>query len=164
MPRPLTAWNPQHGRGRRAGALGILAKLNETANDAEIDKIVKFALPLQQAHVDAVREQSLRLAAKEDPTEPSINPMAPLGDRRSPPDAEPSKLPREQKPSVDDHDRVVGDELALGHNSAGGGLVERAPDDAPIARGQRDQHLLHQRGDIVCAFEVPRGRVSTERR
>jgi hypothetical protein len=25
------------GRGRRAGALGILAKLNETANDAEID-------------------------------------------------------------------------------------------------------------------------------
>jgi predicted Rossmann-fold nucleotide-binding protein len=47
----------------------ILAKLNETANDAEIDKIVKFALPLQQAHVDAVREQSLRLAGKEDPTE-----------------------------------------------------------------------------------------------
>ncbi len=49
----------------------ILAKLNETANDAEIAKIVKFALPLQQAHVDAVREQSLRLAAKEDPTEPA---------------------------------------------------------------------------------------------
>jgi plasmid replication initiation protein len=49
----------------------ILAKLNETANDAEIDKIVKFALPLQQAHVDAVREQSLRLAGKEDATEPA---------------------------------------------------------------------------------------------
>ena len=49
----------------------ILAKLNETANDAEIDKIVKFALPLQQAHVDAVREQSLRLAGKEDPTDPA---------------------------------------------------------------------------------------------
>jgi predicted Rossmann-fold nucleotide-binding protein len=49
----------------------ILAKLNETANDAEIDKIVKFALPLQQAHVDAVREQSLRLAGKQDPTEPA---------------------------------------------------------------------------------------------
>jgi hypothetical protein len=45
----------------------ILAKLNETANDAEIDKIVKFALPLQQAHVDAVREQSLRLAANKTP-------------------------------------------------------------------------------------------------
>lgn len=46
----------------------ILAKLNETANSAEI---AKFALPLQQAHVDAVREQSLRLAGKEDPTEPA---------------------------------------------------------------------------------------------
>jgi hypothetical protein len=49
--------------------LEILSKLNETANDAEIDKIVNFALPLQQAHVDAVREQSLRLAGEEDPTE-----------------------------------------------------------------------------------------------
>ena len=29
-------------------ALGVLAKLNETANDAEIDNFVKFALPLQQ--------------------------------------------------------------------------------------------------------------------
>jgi di/tripeptidase len=47
----------------------ILAKLNETANDPDIDRIVKFALPLQQAHVDAVREQSLRLAGKQDPTE-----------------------------------------------------------------------------------------------
>jgi hypothetical protein len=49
----------------------ILAKLNETANDAEIATIVKFALPLQQAHVDAVREQSLRLAGEQDPTEPA---------------------------------------------------------------------------------------------
>jgi hypothetical protein len=49
----------------------ILAKLNENAHDAEIDKIVKFALPLQQGRVDAVREQSLRLAAKEDPAEPA---------------------------------------------------------------------------------------------
>jgi hypothetical protein len=49
----------------------ILAKLNETANDAEIATIVKFALPLQQAHVDAVREQSLRLAGEQDPTEPT---------------------------------------------------------------------------------------------
>ena len=51
--------------------LEILAKLNETANDREIDKIVNFALPLQQAHVDAVREQSLRLAGEEDPSEPA---------------------------------------------------------------------------------------------
>lgn len=49
----------------------ILAKLNETANDTEIDRIVKFALPLQQAHVAAVREHSLRLAGQEDPTEPA---------------------------------------------------------------------------------------------
>jgi hypothetical protein len=49
----------------------ILAKLNEKADDAEIATIVKFALPLQQAHVDAVREQSLRLAGDQDPTEPA---------------------------------------------------------------------------------------------
>jgi hypothetical protein len=49
----------------------ILGKLNETANDAEIARLVKFALPLQQEHVDAVREQSLRLAGHQDPAEPS---------------------------------------------------------------------------------------------
>jgi hypothetical protein len=47
----------------------ILGKLNETANDSEIAKLVELALPLQQAHVDAVREQSLRLAGDQDPTE-----------------------------------------------------------------------------------------------
>jgi hypothetical protein len=49
----------------------ILAALNQKANDAEIARIVKFALPLQQGHVDAVREHSLRLASEEDPTEPA---------------------------------------------------------------------------------------------
>jgi hypothetical protein len=49
----------------------ILGKLNETANDAEIARVVEFAFPLQQAHVDAVREQSLRLAGDQDPTEPA---------------------------------------------------------------------------------------------
>ena len=49
----------------------ILAKLNETANDGEIAQVVKFALPLQQAHVDAVKEQSLRLAGEQDPGEPA---------------------------------------------------------------------------------------------
>jgi len=49
----------------------ILAKLNETANDGEIARAVKFGLPLQQAHVDAVKEQSLRLAAEQDPSEPA---------------------------------------------------------------------------------------------
>jgi cyanate lyase len=49
----------------------ILAVLNETAKDADLARIVAFALPLQQAHVNTVREQSLRLAADEDPSEPA---------------------------------------------------------------------------------------------
>lgn len=49
----------------------ILAKLNETANDKDIAAVVEFALPRQQAHVDAVRKHSLRLAAEEDPSEPA---------------------------------------------------------------------------------------------
>jgi predicted Rossmann-fold nucleotide-binding protein len=49
----------------------ILAKLNDTAKDRSIASLVKFALPLQQSHVDAVREHSLRLAADEDPAEPA---------------------------------------------------------------------------------------------
>ena len=49
----------------------ILATLNQTANDKDIAAVVEFALPLQQAHVDAVRKQSLRLAAAEDPAEPA---------------------------------------------------------------------------------------------
>jgi hypothetical protein len=47
----------------------ILATLNETANDSHIARLVKFAQPLQRAHVDTVREHSLRLAADEDPSE-----------------------------------------------------------------------------------------------
>jgi hypothetical protein len=47
----------------------ILARLNETAKDGAITKVVQFALPLQRKHVDAVREQSLRLAGEEDPSE-----------------------------------------------------------------------------------------------
>jgi len=49
----------------------ILSKLNETAGDGEIARVVKFALPLQRAHVDAVKEQSLRLAGEQDPGEPA---------------------------------------------------------------------------------------------
>jgi hypothetical protein len=49
----------------------ILATLNETANDKDIADAVEFALPLQRSHVDAVRKQSLRLAAEEDPSEPA---------------------------------------------------------------------------------------------
>ena len=49
----------------------ILATLNETAKDRALAGLVKFAIPLQKAHVDAVREHSLRLAADEDPSEPA---------------------------------------------------------------------------------------------
>jgi predicted Rossmann-fold nucleotide-binding protein len=49
----------------------ILAVLNETAKDADVARVIAFALPLQQAHVNTVREQSLRLAADEDPSEPA---------------------------------------------------------------------------------------------
>jgi predicted Rossmann-fold nucleotide-binding protein len=47
----------------------ILATFNDTAKDRDVAGLVKFAVPLQQRHVDAVREHSLRLAADEDPAE-----------------------------------------------------------------------------------------------
>jgi hypothetical protein len=46
----------------------ILDTLNQTADNTEIDRVVRFAVPLQRGHVDAVREHSLRLAAAEDPS------------------------------------------------------------------------------------------------
>jgi hypothetical protein len=49
----------------------IVATLNDTAKDADIARVVTFALPLQQSHVMTVREQSLRLAADEDPSQPA---------------------------------------------------------------------------------------------
>jgi predicted Rossmann-fold nucleotide-binding protein len=45
----------------------ILATFNETAKDRDVASLVKFALPIQQSHVDAVRQHALRLAADEDP-------------------------------------------------------------------------------------------------
>jgi plasmid replication initiation protein len=49
----------------------ILAKLNETAGDKVIGKLVTFAVPVQRKHVEAVRDHSLRLAGEEDPLEPA---------------------------------------------------------------------------------------------
>lgn len=49
----------------------ILATLNKAANDSEIGGVVEFAVPVQNAHVKAVREHALRLAASEDPSEPA---------------------------------------------------------------------------------------------
>jgi hypothetical protein len=49
----------------------ILAKLNETAGDKVIGKLVTLAVPVQRKHVEAVRDHSLRLAGQEDPLEPA---------------------------------------------------------------------------------------------
>jgi uncharacterized protein YjgD (DUF1641 family) len=49
----------------------ILTTLNVKAKDPDIAAVIRFALPIQQAHVNAVREHSLRLAADEDPSEPA---------------------------------------------------------------------------------------------
>jgi hypothetical protein len=57
------------------------------------------------------------------------------------PDAEPRSCREKPKPCVDDHDRAVGNERRW-PNGAVATPVERAPDDALIDRGQRDQHLL----------------------
>jgi len=50
-----------------AGHWAILGKLNEKAGENAIGELVGWALPLQEAHLDDVREASLRLAAEEDP-------------------------------------------------------------------------------------------------
>jgi hypothetical protein len=49
----------------------ILTTLNASAEDPGIAAVIRFALPIQQTHVNAVREHSLRLAADEDPSEPA---------------------------------------------------------------------------------------------
>jgi hypothetical protein len=50
-----------------AGHWAILGKLNEKAGEKEVGELVDWALPLQESHLDDVREASLRLAAGEDP-------------------------------------------------------------------------------------------------
>jgi hypothetical protein len=49
--------------------LRILGKLNETAKDKAIADLVTKALPVQERHVSTVHDESLRLAADEDPAE-----------------------------------------------------------------------------------------------
>jgi len=49
-----------------AGHWAILGKVNEKAGDEEL---VDWALPIQERHLQQVREGSLRLAAEEDPYE-----------------------------------------------------------------------------------------------
>jgi hypothetical protein len=53
-----------------AGEVGhwaILGKLNEAAGEDELQKLVDWALPLQEEHLSKVRATSLELAADEDP-------------------------------------------------------------------------------------------------
>jgi TolA-binding protein len=53
-----------------AGEVGhweILGKLNEKAGEPEIEELVGWALPIQERHLQQVREGSLALAAEEDP-------------------------------------------------------------------------------------------------
>ena len=50
-----------------AGHWAILAKLNEKAGEEKIRALTEWALPLQEGHLDQVREGSLQLAADEDP-------------------------------------------------------------------------------------------------
>jgi hypothetical protein len=47
----------------------ILERLNATAKQAEITKLVSFALPLQEKHVRKVADASLELADSEDPAQ-----------------------------------------------------------------------------------------------
>jgi len=53
-----------------AGEVGhweILRKLNEKAREDEIQELVDWALPIQERHLQEVRQGSLTLAAEEDP-------------------------------------------------------------------------------------------------
>ncbi len=52
-----------------AGHWAILGKVNENAGEESIAKLVDWALPIQERHLDQVREGSLQLAAAEDPYE-----------------------------------------------------------------------------------------------
>lgn len=54
-----------------AGEVGhwaILGKLNETATENRVQELVEWALPIQERHLDTVRDGSLKLAAEEDPS------------------------------------------------------------------------------------------------
>jgi hypothetical protein len=53
-----------------AGEVGhwaVLGKLNEQANEDELEQLVNWALPIQERHFQDVKKYSLKLAASEDP-------------------------------------------------------------------------------------------------
>ena len=55
-----------------AGEVGhweILRTLNERARNAGVQELVEWGLPIQQRHLEQVRQGSLQLAAEEDPNQ-----------------------------------------------------------------------------------------------
>ena len=57
-----------------AGEVGhweILKTLNERARNSGVQILVEWGIPIQQRHLDTVRQGSLKLAAEEDPNETS---------------------------------------------------------------------------------------------
>jgi hypothetical protein len=50
-----------------AGHWAILAKVNEKAGDDSIRELTEWGLPIQERHLEQVRDGSLELAADEDP-------------------------------------------------------------------------------------------------
>lgn len=52
-----------------AGHWAILGRVNENGGEAAIGELVDWALPIQERHLEQVREGSLQLAAEEDPDE-----------------------------------------------------------------------------------------------
>jgi hypothetical protein len=57
-----------------AGEVGhweILKTLNERARDSGVQELVEWGIPIQQRHLEQVRQGSLKLAAEEDPNETS---------------------------------------------------------------------------------------------
>jgi hypothetical protein len=55
-----------------AGEVGhweILKTLNERARNSGVEELVEWGIPIQQRHLEQVRQGSLKLAAEEDPNE-----------------------------------------------------------------------------------------------
>ena len=57
-----------------AGEVGhweILKTLNERASNSGVEELVEWGIPIQQRHLETVRQGSLKLASEEDPNETS---------------------------------------------------------------------------------------------
>jgi hypothetical protein len=52
-----------------AGHWEVLQQLSQKGGEARVEKLVSWALPIQQRHFETARETSAKLAADEDPNE-----------------------------------------------------------------------------------------------